>query len=105
MYNILEENYPPIFMKLKKIYKLDWLAAKEYYEKKIEETENNIKFFFQLNSILNLLNDHHAEVIPPDFYYSIFHLYRDMKEEDGGEEYKTYKPWIDIFFVSRGGEV
>lgn len=100
MYNILEENYPH-FYEVKKIYKLDWLAAKEYYEKKIEETENNIKFFFQLNSILNLLNDHHAEVIPPDFYYSIFHLYRDMKEEDG-EEYKTYKPWIDIFLSAEG---
>ena len=47
MYNILKENYPH-FYEVKKMYKLDWLAAKEYYEKKIEETENNVEFSFNL---------------------------------------------------------
>lgn len=100
IYNILKENYPH-FYEVKKLYKLDWLADKEHYEKKIRETKNNAEFFFQLNSILKSLNDYHAEVISPDFYYLIFHIYEDIKEE-GGEEYRTYKPWIDIFLSAEG---
>ena len=100
MYNVLKEDYPH-FYEVKKMYKLDWLAPKEYYEKKIAETENNIEFFFQLYSIIKSLNDPHAEVVAPDFYYSILYLYKDIKEE-GGEEYRTYKPWIDILLSAEG---
>jgi len=95
IYHIFKENYPH-FYEVKKLYELDWLAHKEYYERKIAKTENNIEFLYQLNSILRLLRDPHTDVIFPEFYYSTFHHYKESKEENG-DDYKKYKPWYDIW--------
>jgi len=95
MYNIFEENYPH-FYEVKKIYGIDWLKHKEYFEDRIIKTENNMEFFHELNSILSLLYDSHADAISPEFYYLIFYDYKESKKENNND-YKMHKPWIDIW--------
>ncbi len=95
MYHILEENYPH-FHEIKEMYNWDWLAHKEYYEKKIAETENNMEFYNEIDSILRMLQDGHTGMVSPKFYYSAFYGYKEAKEKDEWG-YELFKPWADIW--------
>ncbi|HLR36383.1 MAG TPA: S41 family peptidase [Tissierellales bacterium] len=98
MYNIFEENYPH-FYEVRKLHGIDWLKYKEHFEDRIIKTESNMEFFNELNYTLSFLDDSHADVISPAFYYSYYSMFYDYREnkEDNDNIYKKLKPWIDIW--------
>jgi len=98
MYHILEENYSH-FHEVKEIDNCYWLAHKEYYENKIAETESNMEFYNELNSILRMLQDGHTHVVSPKFYYSVFYGCKEAKEKDEWG-YELFKPWADIWLLA-----
>jgi C-terminal processing protease CtpA/Prc len=99
MYDILKNNYPH-FYELKKMYGYDWLSNKDQFAQEIEKTQNNMEFYEVLNSILSKLNDYHASIIAPDFYYDLLNNAKISKEKDK-EAYNENKLWNEVLESSK----
>lgn len=62
LYTELKASYP-YFEVNKRKHKVDWLANKKNYCKKIKVTKNDTEFYLALSDILNELNNGHTDYV------------------------------------------
>lgn len=85
LFNTLSRNYPYFEMN-KRLYTIDWLANKNSYIKRIEDTEGDLEFYIVLNSIIKDLNHGHAQVLNDRLYAFALNIYKSVMLE----------PWLEI---------
>ncbi len=71
MYNTIKNGYPYLGV-IKRCNNLDWLAKKDIYMKRIENTKNDEEFTEELSSILGELGNRHTELINNRNRYKLF---------------------------------
>lgn len=85
MYKTLEENYP-FFKVNERVNRINWLANKDEYKKRIKETRNDEEFANELNMIICELNNDHTHLLSKDAFDSYYKLYAYKAD-------KYNKPW------------
>lgn len=85
LYNIISSNYPYLQMN-KRLHGVDWIANKDDYIKRIQETEGDLKFNLVLNNIMKDLNFKHARVFNNSGYAGALNIYKKLMHE----------PWLEV---------
>lgn len=85
LFTVLKENYPYFEMN-KRVYGVDWLNNRTSYIQRLEETDNDLKFYIVLNSIVNDLNHSHSRVFDDNLYSYALSTYKSVEAE----------PWVEI---------
>jgi hypothetical protein len=62
LYKVLESSFP-FFQVKKDMTKFDWLANKDNFRKNIAQTKNNNEFYYELQTILNRLQNKHLNIV------------------------------------------
>ena len=58
-----------------RVNRINWLANKDEYEKRIQQTNNDEEFANELNMIIYELNNAHTHLISKDEFYFYYKLY------------------------------
>lgn len=102
MYNAIKNGYPYLEVN-KRCHNLDWLAKKDIYMKRIENTKNDEEFTEELSLILGELGNRHTELINNRNRYKLFkkaysknNWYEFLDDEKVVKRYKYIQNKIKI---------
>ncbi len=85
LFDTISSNYPYLEMN-KRRHAVDWIANKDDYIKRIQETEGDLKFNLVLNNIMKDLNYKHARVFNNREYTYVLNIYKKLMHE----------PWLEV---------
>jgi C-terminal processing protease CtpA/Prc len=85
LFNIISSNYPYLQMN-KRQHGVDWIANKDDYVKRIQETEGDLKFNIVLDNIVKDLNYGHTRVFNNRQYAGVLNVYKKLMHE----------PWLEV---------
>ncbi|QOR34806.1 S41 family peptidase [Clostridium sp. 'deep sea'] len=106
-YNVLANEYP-LFAVKQRQHKVQWLANKDTYLKRITETKNDKQFYKELALIIAEIKDGHTNVVSPTFYYYVQDLLKNSEVnsdkfvneflvEPLNDSQEDYKYWNEVF--------
>ncbi len=85
LYNIISSNYPYLQMN-KRQHGVDWIANKDDYIKRVQETEGDLKFYIVMDNIVKDLNYDHTSVLNNRGYANVLNTYKNVMLE----------PWLKV---------
>lgn len=85
LFDTLSNNYP-YFKMNERQYGIDWISNKDKYVQLIQDTEGDLEFFIELDSIIKDLNHGHALIINKSEYSNMLSVYKSV----------NHVPWLSI---------
>ncbi|MDW7662560.1 MAG: S41 family peptidase [Bacillota bacterium] len=85
LFNIIASNYPFLEMN-KRQHGVNWIANKDDYIERLQETEGDLKYYIVLNNIVKDLNYDHTSVFNNTGYANVLRTYKNVMLE----------PWLEV---------
>ncbi len=85
LFDTISSNYPYLEMN-KRQHGVDWIANKDDYIKRIQETEGDLKFYIVMDNIVKDLNYDHTSVFNNRQYAGALNVYKKLMHE----------PWLEV---------